>query len=309
MSTIKSKEVILSRWYFGGLASAGAACCTHPLDLIKVHSQTKASLNVNSTNAASASPPQRQSLLSTGIRIIRNEGFFALYSGLTASLLRQMTYSTTRFGLYEVAKQKISSDGSTIPFFQKVLLSGLSGACGGLVGTPADMMNVRMQNDVKLPVEERRNYKNAIDGLIKVYRFEGAKTLFNGATMATARAIMMTIGQLSMYDQFKYLMLTYLPSIFQDNVATHLSASTLAGVVATTLTQPLDVLKTRMMNQAKNQYRSVGHCITELYKESGLFGFYKGYVPAFIRLAPHTILTFIFMEQLKLHFGVTYSKK
>ncbi|KAG8321437.1 hypothetical protein J6590_046612 [Homalodisca vitripennis] len=25
----------LSRWYFGGLASAGAACCTHPLDLLK----------------------------------------------------------------------------------------------------------------------------------------------------------------------------------------------------------------------------------------------------------------------------------
>lgn len=26
----------MSRWYFGGLASCGAACCTHPLDLIKV---------------------------------------------------------------------------------------------------------------------------------------------------------------------------------------------------------------------------------------------------------------------------------
>ena len=26
----------MGRWYFGGLASAGAACCTHPLDLIKV---------------------------------------------------------------------------------------------------------------------------------------------------------------------------------------------------------------------------------------------------------------------------------
>lgn len=31
-----SKEKRLSRWYFGGLASAGAACCTHPLDLLKV---------------------------------------------------------------------------------------------------------------------------------------------------------------------------------------------------------------------------------------------------------------------------------
>mgnify|MGYP000330107123 CR=1 FL=1 len=57
------------------------------------------------------------------------------------------------------------------------------------------MINVRMQNDMKLLAKDRRNYKNAIDGLIKVYRFEGAKSLFNGASMATARAIMMSIGQ------------------------------------------------------------------------------------------------------------------
>ena len=63
------------------------------------------------------------------------------------------------------------------------------------LGTPADMINVRMQNDVKLPVDQRRNYKNAIDGLMKVYKYEGVKSLFNGATMATSRAIMMTIGQ------------------------------------------------------------------------------------------------------------------
>lgn len=32
----QSKHDRVSRWYFGGLASAGAACCTHPLDLLKV---------------------------------------------------------------------------------------------------------------------------------------------------------------------------------------------------------------------------------------------------------------------------------
>lgn len=36
MAMALSKEQRLSRWYFGGLASAGAACCTHPLDLLKV---------------------------------------------------------------------------------------------------------------------------------------------------------------------------------------------------------------------------------------------------------------------------------
>ena len=35
----KSKRI--SRWYFGGLASAGAACITHPLDLVKVALQTQ----------------------------------------------------------------------------------------------------------------------------------------------------------------------------------------------------------------------------------------------------------------------------
>lgn len=35
----KSKKT--SRWYFGGLASAGAACVTHPLDLLKVSKKYK----------------------------------------------------------------------------------------------------------------------------------------------------------------------------------------------------------------------------------------------------------------------------
>lgn len=33
---MKDKNQKLARWYFGGLGSAGAACCTHPLDLLKV---------------------------------------------------------------------------------------------------------------------------------------------------------------------------------------------------------------------------------------------------------------------------------
>lgn len=36
----------------------------------------------------------------------------------------------------------------------------------------------------------------------------------------------------------------------------------------------------------------------------GPLGFFKGYVPAFVRLAPHTILTFVFLEQLRSNFGI-----
>lgn len=46
-----------------------------------------------------------------------------------------------------------------IPFYKTVLLASAAGAAGGFVGTPADMINVRMQNDVKLPLEKRRKYE------------------------------------------------------------------------------------------------------------------------------------------------------
>lgn len=176
-------EKRLARWYFGGLASAGAACCTHPLDLLKVQLQTQ--------------QEGKLSVVRMTVQIIKKHGVLALYNGLTASLMRQLTYSTTRFGIYEVAKQSVSPNGEPIPFVQRVAIAGLAGAAGGLVGTPADMVNVRMQNDIKLPVESRRNYKNAFDGLYRVYTEEGVRRLFAGASTATSRAVFMTIGQLS----------------------------------------------------------------------------------------------------------------
>lgn len=45
-------------------------------------------------------------------KIVRTEGPSALYSGLSASLLRQGTYSTIRFGLYEKFKYVVAKDES-----------------------------------------------------------------------------------------------------------------------------------------------------------------------------------------------------
>ena len=80
----------------------------------------------------------------------------ALYNGLSASLVRQLTYSTTRFAIYEAMKKQVSPDGEAVPFTQRLLMAAAAGACGGFVGTPGDLVNVRMQNDIKLAEEQRR---------------------------------------------------------------------------------------------------------------------------------------------------------
>ncbi|XP_023179850.1 mitochondrial dicarboxylate carrier [Drosophila hydei] len=270
-----------ARWYFGGIASVGAACVTHPLDLLKVTLQTQQG---------------DLSVLRLVPKIMQEQGALAFYNGLSASILRQMTYSTTRFGAYEVGKEFVNTD----TFAGKIALAGLSGMIGGIFGTPADMINVRMQNDVKLAPELRRNYRSGVDGIVKVYQTEGFKKLFSGGSTATARGVFMTIGQIAFYDQIKSSLLA--TPYFQDNLVTHFTASLMAGAIATTLTQPMDVLKTRSMNAKPGEYKGLWDIVLHTAK-LGPLGFFKGYVPAFVRLGPQTILTFMFLEQLRLNFG------
>ncbi|XP_022834850.1 mitochondrial dicarboxylate carrier-like [Spodoptera litura] len=281
------KEVRVSRWYFGGLSSAGAACVTHPLDLLKVQMQTQKGKNISMSQLV-------------GI-VVKNDGILGLYNGISASLLRQLTYSTVRFGIYEVAKQHFTpKDGKPIPFYMSTLIAGVGGFAGGFMGNPADLINVRMQNDVKLPPEQRRNYKNAVHGLWRVVATEGITRLWAGASMTCSRAALMTIGQVAFYDQIKMLLLS--TSFFHENVVTHVTASLLAGGVATTMTQPVDVLKTRVMNAKPGEFKGIFDVVFNTAKE-GPLAFFKGYIPAFVRLAPHTILTFVFLEQLRMNYG------
>jgi dicarboxylate transporter 10 len=109
-----------------------------------------------------------------------------------------------------------------------------------------------------------------------VYRKEQFASLFNGATMATCRAVLMTIGQLSLYDQYKTLLLRHSNGLFKDDLVTHFTASLLAGASATTITQPLDVMKTRMMNAKVGEYQSISHCAGLILREKGPIGFFKG---------------------------------
>jgi len=278
-----------AKWYHGGLAGTCAAGFTHPLDLLKVLLQTQ--------------QKKEFGLVSMTVRVVKNDGFFGLYSGISAGVLRQLTYTITRFGVYEVVKNRVANTrphNKNLSFPEKLGLAGVSGFLGAIVGNPADVSNVRMQNDVKLPKEQRRNYKHVFDALIRVVREEGPKRLMSGVTMNSFRGALMTIGQIAFYEQVKQMMIT--SGYFKDTVPTHLTSSVIAATIATILTQPADVMKTRLMNAKPGQYSGLSSVFMEVGK-NGPLGFFKGFTPAFVRLAPHTILLFVFLEQIRMAFG------
>lgn len=233
------------------------------------------------------------------VHIFKEHGLRGLYKGLSAAQLRQLTYSTTRFGVYETLKERMtgSTPASQPGIGSLILISSVSGFIGGVVGNPADVLNVRMQHDAALPAAERRNYKHALDGLVRMAREEGWSALWRGVWPNSVRAILMTASQLASYDEFKRLLLGTPALGMKDDLTTHFTASFMAGFVATTVCSPVDVIKTRVMS-AKNHSSIVG-TVVDLFAKEGVRWAFKGWVPSFIRLGPHTIATFLFLEQHK----------
>jgi len=97
--------------------------------------------------------------------------------------------------------------------------------------------------------------------------------------------------------------------IKEDNIYVHFCASMVAGLVAAAVTSPVDVVKTRVMNQPviggrPTLYLSTVDCVRKTVKAEGLLSLYKGFVPNWIRIGPHTIITFLVYEQLRLLFGL-----
>jgi dicarboxylate transporter 10 len=232
-----------------------------------------------------------KSMSGTFVHIIKHNGVRGLYSGLSASLLRQITYSTTRFGVYEELKSRFASKqidpatGKAKPpsFPLLVAMACASGVLGGIAGNAADVLNVRMQHDAALPAAQRRNYAHALDGLVRMVREEGVASVFRGVWPNSARAAAMTASQLASYDVFKRTLLRLTP--MQDSLATHFTASFLAGVVAATVTSPIDVIKTRVMS-APNGSHGVVALLRDVYAAEGLRWMFKGWVPSFLRLGP-----------------------
>lgn len=80
-------------------------------------------------------------------------------------------------------------------------------------------------------------------------------------------------------------------------------ASLAAGTVATTICAPADVLKSRIQSASKSANPSSSSSLAQILaqglKQEGPLFLMKGWTPAWLRLTPHTILTFVFMEKLQ----------
>eukprot|EP01100_Stratorugosa_tubuloviscum_P012541 TRINITY_DN5993_c0_g3_i2.p1 TRINITY_DN5993_c0_g3~~TRINITY_DN5993_c0_g3_i2.p1 ORF type:complete len:292 (+),score=103.47 TRINITY_DN5993_c0_g3_i2:123-998(+) len=274
----------------GGFSGVVATSIVQPFDLIKTRMQLNGELGATK---------EYESVLQAIKKIYKNEGFLAFYSGLSAAVLRQITYTTTRLSVYSYTINLLTnSNAFESTLFHQTIASSLAGALGALAGNPAEIALVRMTADGRLPLEQKRGYRNVFHAMYRICVDEGLTVLYCGSVPSINRAIAINISQLTGYVQIKHFLATQ----GFENFPLHFTSSLLAGLLATTVSLPFDISKTRLqaMDAKTNKplYTGLYDAMFKIGKSEGFFSLWKGFVPYFLRIGPHTILTFIILEQL-----------
>lgn len=218
---VQLPDTVWSKSLIGGSACALSSSILNPMDVVKTRMQNVATKSTFLVNA---------------VNIVRAEGILGLYRGLPASIIREMTYSTMRFGAYDPILRQITStfNRSTPIPADKYAAALLSGAMGAAFANPTDLVKVKFQ--AQLP-NEVLPYRTTLGAFIYIFRTAGLKGLYKGGSTTTARAALLTSAQLGSYDTIKSDVLKkHFP--VHEGIGLHFAASMLTGIITTTVSNP-----------------------------------------------------------------------
>ena len=283
----------------GGSAATFASVVIHPIDLAKVRMQIYGQLNPGKA------VPSFPSIIQT---MIKNDGITSVYKGVDAAIGRQMVYGTARIGLHRKFSDKLvqMNDGNPISFLQKTLSGMASGSIAVCIGTPFDIALVRLQADGMAAPEDRRNYKNVFDALVRTTSEEGVGALYKGLAPNVLRGMSMNVGMMACYDQAKEVVASLLgdPMTNGPSLPTRLGASATAGFTAALFSLPFDLAKSRLMAMKPDPitgempYKGVVDCFVKIGRQDGIRGYFAGFSAYYGRCAPHAMIILLSIETI-----------
>lgn len=295
MVGLKPSEVpptLMVKFVGAGTAACIADLVTFPLDTAKVRLQIQGEVLAE----PSVRVVHYKGVMGTISTMVKMEGAASLYNGLVAGLQRQMTFASIRIGMYDSVKQFYCRHSENSGVMCRLLAGSTTGALAVTFAQPTDVVKVRFQADVRV-IDGNRRYNGTVDAYRTIAKEEGVRGLWKGTMPNITRNAIVNCAELVTYDLIKEAILTR--QLMTDTLPCHFVAAFGAGFCTTVVASPVDVVKTRYMNSTAGQYKNALNCAFTMLVNEGSLAFYKGFVPAFLRLGSWNIVMFVSYEQLK----------
>jgi len=170
-----------------------------------------------------------------------------------------------------------------------------AGAMASLITTPLDVLKTTMQ-------VQHKN-KSIISTYHQIIERGGVRGLYVGLKPTLLGLAPTWSIYFSSYTLFKSTFSDIL-HINHDNPFLHMSSAVVAGVCTSTVTNPIWVIKTRLITQEmkgrQKRYTGISQCFISIIKEEGIKGLYRGLGPSLLGVL-HVGVQFPLYEKFKLY--------
>ena len=256
----------IEKFITGGFAGAVAKTVIAPGDRVKILYQVTSDRPFSLRNA-----------LKTARVIVERGGFFSLWRGHSATLLRIVPFSSISYGMFPIYQGVFgwvcAPVGEGCEFLVKFVSGSAAGASATVATYPLDLLRARFAAHWDPTCGRYPSYLNAV---VEVAQLEGARGLYAGLLPTLAGIVPYAGLTFALFGAQKRWLARRQGCADGDlPVAQRALAGGLAGWLAQTATYPLEVTRRRMQVHPA-RYPSMRHTLRAIVHEEGARGLFKG---------------------------------
>jgi len=270
MEVITQLNPVTKAFLAGSLSGTCSTLLFQPLDLVKTRQQVAGRLGSSS-------------MLGIAGSIVRAENVTGLWRGLWPSVCR----TVPGVGIYFSSVHWMRSQLGRKPSTAQALMMGASArAIAAFTMIPFTVLKTRYESG-------RFIYSGLGSGLGQILRTEGLTGLYRGLGPTLVRDAPFSALYLASYEMLKQ----EIPSKINATPNTcHFLAGLGAGILASLITHPADVIKTRM--QVANSKTRLAAALVGTFRECGFKGFLAGLAPRLVRRTAMAALAWTVYERM-----------
>ncbi|KAJ5155001.1 uncharacterized protein N7500_010440 [Penicillium coprophilum] len=305
-SDVKNRnlEVILQNGVAGGVAGCAAKTIVAPLERIRILFQTSHSHFVQYST-------RWDGLIKAAGEIRTSYGIPALFKGHSATLVRVFPYAGINFVAYEQFRAAIIPCPEKEAPWRRFLCGSLAGATSTLVTYPLDLIRTRLAFETVqknpsswLKISQKIYYEGSSGSLFNLYRgiaptmlgilpYAGTSFLTHDLLKDWLRSPALAPYTLEAQSS------TRLTAVAQ------LSCGAVAGIVAQTVSYPIDIVRRRMqVGTVADTKMGILETAQRIFLERGVRGFYVGLTIGYVKMAPMVATSFYVYDRMKRFLGL-----
>lgn len=259
---------------------------------------------------------QYNNLVECAVGLVRTKGTWSLYRGLLASVAVSAPSSAVFFTVYEQVKKAVETV-SMHPSLPLGLLLPAAPTIAAAVGNVFSSV-VRVPPEVIKQRVQAGFYKNMLEAGVTIWKDEGIAGFYTGYSSMVARDIPYAAVQFTVFETFKRRRQNMLREraarlgVDENenlNQGAHLLSNLwiggVSGAMASIVTSPIDVVKTRVMTQkivGGGAYMGMRQTFARIWAEEGIVAFGRGLAPRVLYKVPASAVFLVCYEAIKRFF-------